>query len=273
MRFVGTRRFKDLSKLPIPCGWHRGTWGMIGAAAIGTGGAMLMGGGGGEERPTYNLPEYPTDPYVGKAQEALYPMGRDILAGDIPEYYKPIGEIGGELFEDVLGLGRRDIEKTGLEVSARLGQRGGGVAPGIAGKVGEYTRKARFDDYMRALKGRGFLLGVGADITAGVGARGLTAQAQQATYEVSKGNLALGYAGLASKERMAEGEAMGAGISGGISGLANIYAMSQLGKVSPDTSSVYDTGAYTPSYTPRNDYLDQGMYFGNWGTPSGGVSL
>lgn len=217
-------------------------WG--GAAKVGSAAGGIMGGikglfgGGGdsEERPTYNLPDFPEDKYYGEAQETLYPFGKDILAGKPSEYYAPIGEMGGQMFEDVLGLGRRDIERTGIETAARLGKRGGGVAPGIAREVGEYTKKARFDDYMRALQGRQFLLGAGADITAGVGARGLTSQAQRSAYEVSKGNLALGYAGLASREEQARGEAMGEGIGGGISGLANLYSMAQLGRV--DSSSL-----------------------------------
>ena len=239
------------------------------AAAVITGSAMLGAtamstfGGKRGSLPTYNLPDFPEDPYVGKAQDILYPFGRDLLAGDIPEYYKPIGEIGGELFEDVLGLGIKDIQTAGIETAARLGQRGGGVAPGIAREVGEYTQRARFDDYMRALKGRGFLLESGANIVGGVRGAALTGQAQKAGYEVSKGSLALGYAGLASEIEIGEAKAKGAAIGSGIAGLSNLYANYQLGRVDPGISSVYDTGGYTPD----SSYLDQqGLWFGNWGS-------
>ena len=229
-------------------------WGLIGAAGIGAA-SKFIGGGKSQQRPTYNLPDFPEDPYYGKAQETLYPFGKDLLAGDIPEYYKPIGEIGGQLFEDVLGLGRRDIETAGIESAARLGQRGGNVPAGISRNVADFTRKARFDDYIRALKGRGFLLGAGADITAGVGGRALTAQGQKAGYEISKGNLALGYAGLASEVGIGEAKAKGEAIGSGISGLANIYANYQLGRVDVDPSAYGDYGVGN-----YGDFRDISMY-------------
>ena len=238
--------------------WHKGILPLLGpiAAAVGgSAGATAAGAAGGsallpflggaalggilpglfgddeEERPTYNLPDYQKDPYYSKAQETLYPFGENLLSGNIPEYYKPIGEIGGKLFEDVLGLGKRDIMTAGLETGARLGQRGGNLAPGIAGKISEYSQKARFDDYMRALTGRQFLLGAGADITSGVRSGALSRESALNQYEVNKGNLALGYAGLGADIDIAEGSAISSGIGSGISSLANIYALSQLGKV------------------------------------------
>lgn len=238
-------RGKSQYGLPVKRGWHKGILPLLAiagkAALVGGGVAAGKGlmtkffGGGKDKRRGYNLPDFAEDPYYKKSQEALFPFGRDLLAGDIPDYYKPIGEIGGELFEDVLGLGIKDIKTAGIETAARFGRRGGNVAPGIAGKVGEFTKRARFDDLMRALKGRGFLLGAGADMLSGVRGGALTFQGQKNIYEISKGNLALGYAGLEDKRDAAKGEAIGSGISS----LANLYSMYQLGKVKkfkPDLS-------------------------------------
>ena len=252
MRFlIGTKRFEDsrkpLTEKLLRRGFRRGTWVAVaigGSAIIGAGSqeGWFGGGGGKEKRPTYNLPDFKEDPYYGKSQEALYPMGKDLLAGKPSEYYAPIGEIGGQLFEDVLGMGRRDITKSITEDFARRNIRGARGSDVIGKAVGDYSKKARFDDYVRALQGRQFMLSVGGDITAGVGGRALTSQGQKATYEVSKGNLALGYAGLASREEQARTTAIGEGIGGGLKGIANLYEMSQLGKVAPNTSSVYNTG-------------------------------
>lgn len=81
---LGTKRFKDITKIPVPRGWRRGTWGMIAAAAITTGGAMYMGsqddGGDGQGVQWSQSPEYKKqmglfediqEPYM-KSQQALY---------------------------------------------------------------------------------------------------------------------------------------------------------------------------------------------------------
>lgn len=252
--------------------WHKAVlplaWGLVASGALaGAGSYFGSKVDKGNRFRNYQLPDFYEDPYYSKSQESLYPLGRDILAGDIPDYYKPIGEIGGEIFEDVLGLGIKDITTAGIESAARLNKRGGNVAPAIAGKVGEFTKKARFDDMMRALQGRQFLLGAGADIMGGVRSGALTEQQQRNTYNISKGNLELGMAGLGIEADAAKGKAIGSGIAG----LGNILSSFQLGNVKANTgtdvSSVYDTGSYLPNdYKAYNDYLDQGMYFGNWGT-------
>ena len=226
---------------------------MLLSAGIGVGGNILgglLGGGGDDEQQSYDLPDFQTDKYATGAQETLYPFGQNLLEGDIPDYYKPIGEIGGDLFEDVLGMGKRDIETAGYESAARLGQRGGNVATGIAGKVGDYTKEARLNDYYRALEGRQYMLGKGSDILSGVRSAGLTNQSQLNQYEVNKGNLALGYAGLNAEVRQAEGQALGEGIGGGIESLANMYSKYQLGKV--------DAGGYGNSGT-SGDFRDISM--------------
>ena len=243
--------------LPVKIGWHKGFLATLGTAAL-IGGGMAAGkglvgklfGDGDDEQQSYDLPDFQTDKYATGAQETLYPFGQNLLEGDIPDYYKPIGEIGGDLFEDVLGMGRRDIEKSGYESAARLGQRGGNVATGIAGKVGDYTKEARLNDYYRALEGRQYMLGKGSDILSGVRSAGLTNQSQLNQYEVNKGNLALGYAGLNAEVRQAEGQALGEGIGGGIESLANMYSKYQLGKV--------DAGGYGNSGT-SGDFRDISM--------------
>lgn len=122
------------------------------------------------------MPKYPDfleDPNVLKTQEFLRPYGEDILRGDVPDYFKPIGDIGGREFEDILGLTKRDITRAGFEAGARTGTRGPRLAFGIEQAIGDVSKKARFEDLMRGIEGRKFLFGQGRGITEGVRGAGL----------------------------------------------------------------------------------------------------
>lgn len=132
-------------------------------------------GGESEENVDIARPEYYEDPDYRETQDFLKTFGMDILKGDIPEYYAPIGETGGESFEKMLGLTTRDITQSATEALAKGGRaRGGQLAATIAPAVADTSIKARFQDYLRSLEGKGFLLQTGTGITERVRAAGQT---------------------------------------------------------------------------------------------------
>ncbi len=121
------------------------------------------------------LPDYALDPLYQKSQDVLFPMGTALATGQgIPDYYKTIGEIGGKEFEDVLGMGIRDITRTGLETGARLKSRGPRTAFGIEQAVGDFSKRMRFEDLESAKAGRKFMLGTGIETLSGVRAGALS---------------------------------------------------------------------------------------------------
>jgi len=121
-----------------------------------------------------NLPDFYTDPSFKRTQDFLEPYGMDILKGDINEYYAPIGSSGGPEFEDMLSMVGRDVKQGVTEDQARRGGRSGAGTYAAAKTIGDVSTKLRWDDYMRSLGGKEFLMGQGKGITEGVATRGLS---------------------------------------------------------------------------------------------------
>ena len=146
-------------------------WGMIGASAVavvGSIGSKYIGGGDSEEEyiPT---PDYYEDPDYRQTQDYLKDFGFNLLEGDIPDYYKAIGESGGQEFEDMLGLTNRDITQSTSEALAKSGRsRGGQLGASTAKAIGDSSVKARYEDYARSLTGKQNLMTKGIDVTEGV---------------------------------------------------------------------------------------------------------
>lgn len=128
----------------------------------------LFGGGDGGGDPIAR-PSYYSDPSYVETQKALKDLGLGLLDGKIPDYYKSIGETGGQEFEDMLGLTTRDITKSAMETSAASGRARGGNLPAVtAGSIADAALKARYSDYNRALAGKQDLLNLGVSTTTGV---------------------------------------------------------------------------------------------------------
>jgi len=137
------------------------------------------------------IPTFYEDQDYKNVQANLFPFGTDILKGDIPDYYKPIGEYGGKEFEDMLGLTTRDITQAGLESGARMGMRGPRVSAGISRSVGDATKQLRYEDYARAIEGRKGLLDTGIGVMEGVGNRGLEYGSQKNQFNLNATNIAM----------------------------------------------------------------------------------
>lgn len=242
------------SHSPTKNGWRRGIlpaalafmtnpafWagaGKVATTAAGIFGGLKGGGGGdGEGGPGFELPDFELDPFYSQAQETLAPFGKGLLTGDIPDYLKPIGEIGGPEFEDVLGLGIRDIEGAGIRSAARVGQRGGNVPVGIAREVGDFTRKSRFEDLMRALKGREFLATTGANVLSGVRGGALQRTGIESQFALGRGRLGLDYQKFISEQERLKGGIFSNIFESGIKGIGNIIGQFKLGSADTDISN------------------------------------
>jgi hypothetical protein len=128
-------------------------------------------------------PKYYTDPIYTETQGALKDMGLGLMKGEVPDYYKSIGETGGKEFEDMLSLTTRDITKSAAEASAASGRSRGGSLPAItAGAVADAATKARYSDYNRALAGKQGLLTTGIATTQGVRGSAQSEQGNQNTF-------------------------------------------------------------------------------------------
>lgn len=132
----------------------------------------LFGGGGGDES-SITRPKYVEDADYRETQDALKGLGLGLLKGEVPDYYKPIGETGSKEFTNMLNLSTADIQRSAAEASAASGRARGGSLPAItAGAVADAAVKARYSDYNRALAGKQDLLNLGVTTTTGVRSAG-----------------------------------------------------------------------------------------------------
>ncbi len=247
------------SSIVVKPGYRKGTWGAIAAAVITSGVGYATSrknkGGGSPEQPNVaNVGggEYYLDPYYGSSQETLSGFGTNLLQGTPNDYYKPIGEIGGQMFEDVLAKGKRDISRSVTEDFARRNVRGARASNVIAKQVGDFSIDARFADMTRALEGRGFLMEQGVGALGGVRSAALTQGGQRNTFNLNQQRIDLerekfAYSQDADKAGMWSdilGSAIGAG--------ADIYGAYALGKSDKPKKYKDPKGSYNVGYGQGN---------------------
>lgn len=137
-------------------------------------------------------PEYFTDPDYRKTQSYLSDLGINVLDGKIPDYYKGIGQSGGQEFENYLGMLEGDVQRGALETAAATG-RGGGAATEIATReTGRLSTEARYKDYARAMEDKKWLFNEGRGITEGVRNTGQQEGANRNTFNLKSYGLNVG---------------------------------------------------------------------------------
>lgn len=144
-------------------------------------------GGGDYMRSQIEIAPFFEDPYVGKTQDKLFNFGSELLAGTPNEYFAPIGEVGGDIFEQVLAKVVRDT--TGATESSAIKRgvgRGGSVSSAIGKNVADVSSSMRWSDFTRAMEGRKGFLNTGNNMISGVRSSALTNQSQKNTYELNR---------------------------------------------------------------------------------------
>lgn len=225
-------------------------------------------GGGDAPQINVELPEYQHDEYYGKTQPLLFDLGSNILSGNIPDYYKPIGEFGGQSFQDMIGEVVKNVTgatNTNL-ISRNLG-RGGIGASAIARNLTSGISNLAWSDFMRAMQGRSSLLTTGINTVSGVRGAGLEKEGMLNKFELAKKDLELNIAKTnAALEQEAEeqGNAMFSDILSGVGTIAGYMLAGPPGAVAGSAagSMAASGGGY------------QGSGQGHWssGLTLGGVS-
>lgn len=175
------------------------SYGVAGAsAAKGIAGLFgKKGKGGGIDLSQIKMAPFYTDEYYNPTQDELMGLGMNILDGDIPEYYAPIGAIGGPEFENVLGRTVADTTRMAEESAIKRGVgRGGPTGSSVAKAVGDVSSSMRWADYTKAVEGRGKLLNFGTDVLNGVRQAGLNYQSQKNNYQLNEANFELKKLGI-----------------------------------------------------------------------------
>jgi len=193
--------------------------------------AFRLGDNGRSNLEGFKIPEFQEDKDYRETQNYLKELGIDILGGDIPDYYKGIGESGGKEFEDYLSLMKGDVQSGVESAGAATGRTGGVVASQVAEKTGKLSTEARFKDYMRALEGKGFLFQQGRGITEGVRGAGQNQQLQKNTFNLDAAGLDLKKRLGLDEQDAAGGAAMGRLLEMGLGATAGYLTGGPVGAV------------------------------------------
>jgi hypothetical protein len=212
--------------------------------------------------------EYLEDPDFTDTQAKLKELGLGLLDGDIPDYYKAIGETGSEEFEKALALTNRDISQSAAEASAAAGRSRGGNLPAVTAQaIADSAIKARYDDYNRSLVGKESLLNKGISVTEGVRAAAFGEQTAKNQIEAQKvgGMIDLDFfkADAASQEMAGYGSALSSligGISGGISGGGTTGSISDAALAKNKTQGVSQLGSISGTMGKSNPNLYDKMF-------------
>ncbi len=123
------------------------------------------------------LPKLVTDPLYSSSQASLDKLGSGLLNGDVPDYYKSIGDFNSPQFQAMLNSVKGQIMQGSQEASAIQGTGRSGVATTASNNaLNQVVPQLSYQDYLRAVQGRGALLDTGINTESGV--RG-SAQNQQ----------------------------------------------------------------------------------------------
>jgi hypothetical protein len=207
----------------------------------------IYGGGcfGGDDEPekiAVDIPDFYTDKYYTSSQETLLPFASSLLQGNIPDYYKGIGEYGGAELESILGLVNRDTTKAVNENLVRRGiSRSGVGASSIAKATADASTNLRWSDYQRALTGRQNLLNLGVNTMSGVGTSGLNYGNSLNQYSLNKAGIETDIAKTnyqIEANKKAQEDAMWASIlSSTIGAAGSVVGMGMLGSALGSTTS------------------------------------
>lgn len=147
---------------------------------LGGGGMEMFGGGGGGDNPYANiaLPKEVTDPLYTSSQAGLNDLGSGLLKGDVPDYYKSIGDFNSPQFQAMLNSVKGQIMQGSQEASAIAGTGRSGVGVTASNNaLNQVLPQLGYQDYLRAVQGRGALLSAGIGVQQGV--RGAAQNQQQ----------------------------------------------------------------------------------------------
>jgi|GEM_PF-5509928 len=125
---------------------------------------------GGDSKATeVKYPSWYSDPNFDSTQEFLKTYSQDLLTKGPNDYFAPIGEYGTPEFLNFINATNSQTLTGVDEALARAGRGRGGRSGEIAADVlGERNAALAYQDYIRAMKGRQDLLGIGINTQADV---------------------------------------------------------------------------------------------------------
>lgn len=169
-----------------------------------------------------NLPKEVTDPLYTSSQSSLDKLGSGLLTGDIPDYYKSIGDFNSPQFQAMLNSVKGQIMQGSQEASAINGTGRSGVAVTASNNaLNSILPQLTYQDYTRALAGRGALLDTGINTEQGVRSSAQNQQQFDTNFNQTLFGDQTSLASLIDQYKKQASTAQGMQIGNTISGLTN----------------------------------------------------
>lgn len=125
-------------------------------------------------------PELYIDPNLERIRQKQTNVGLGMLEGRMPEFLRPLTEIGGQTFEDYLSRIRSDLTTGVQEDITRRGVTRGGVGTtAVSQALGKALPSLRYNELLRAYGARESLFGKGMDLTGTAGQLSLAQQQER----------------------------------------------------------------------------------------------
>lgn len=162
-------------------------FGPVGTVVGGVIGGIAGGLLGGKKKKAPDVAPYYEDPNFNSVQTFLKDYFQNILQGNIPDYYRAIGEPASSgLMGDYVSEATKDIFAKDLEARAMTGRGRTGISSGALERAGNISGVLRYNDYLRAMQGREDLLGLGYSGESGVRDAAAWNQNQKNAYQLGK---------------------------------------------------------------------------------------
>lgn len=197
--------------------------------------------GGDDEESASNIvtPTFQADPYYTSSQATLSPFFTAMLQGDMPDYYKAIGETGSDESKKMLALTNRDITTSVNENMTRRGMSRSGVSADVISKaIGDSSTKFNYADYERALTGKLNLLNTATTGLSNVRSAALNNQSQQNSFNLNAAQFDLNKLANTQAQEQSDENTWLSLLSSGVGAIGNIYGMNMLKDVLNPSSNV-----------------------------------
>ena len=235
--------------LPERIRGKRGSWWAVGTTVVSAGAGALSARSSAKnsreaqqaEQDRLDALEFEESEDFTEIQASQKKLGQGILQGDVPDYFKAIGETGGQEFEDMLALTNRDINTSVAEAQAKGGiVRGGQFAAATAKATADSSITARYNDYQRSLQGKEYLFGQGQDIVNRVSSNAYNDAINRTNFNINKNN-ALNTLDYKKADTKSQEMASYMGILSSLSStVGNIGSSGGFGKIKNKTKSQSD---------------------------------
>lgn len=136
------------------------------AAVAAVGSAIYTAANNSKRKGYPDTPSYQTDPVYSGQQDFLKQYSQDIMKGNIPDYYKAIGEpMGSDVKNNYIQEALSSIIGGDQARAAAQGTgRSGSLGSDTMASLGNTSAQLQFADYLRAMQGKEDLLGLGTSL-------------------------------------------------------------------------------------------------------------